>query len=451
MPAQVHHPGLDRAEVLGAEVGERHAAVVLQRSHRRDDHRDVGSQAGLAALDVDELLRAEVRPEPRLGDHDVGQPQAGTGGHHRAAAVRDVRERAAVHERRRTLERLHQVRRERVAEQGRHRAGGAEVAGGHRLRRPRVADDDVADAALQVGPRLGEAEDRHQLRGDHDVEPVLAGEAVRVTAQADDHLAERAVVHVEHALPGDAPDVDVELVAVVHVVVDQRRQQVVRRRDRREVAGEVQVDVGHRHDLAVAATGRAALHAEDRSHRRLAQAGDRTAAQPVQRVGEADRRGRLALAGRGRRQRGHQHQPAERPVGERRQVGRVDLRLVVAVGHQVPLRDPEGLGGHLPDRAQRGGVGDLDVRQHCRPPSLRAPRVHVSPERVRARRSRHRHCPRCLDLPYGGIAEPGGSARPPVPDREGVPAEPVVGLADCVLVDPGRSGEWNSSTSLWDG
>ena len=89
------------------------------------------------------------------------------------------------------------------------------------------------------------------------------------------------------ALPGDAADVDVERVAVVHVVVDQRGEQVVGGGDGREVAGEVQVDVGHRHDLAVAAAGRAALHAEDRAHRRLAQAGDARLAQPVQRVGEA--------------------------------------------------------------------------------------------------------------------------------------------------------------------
>ena len=64
-------------------------------------------------------------------------------------------------------------------------------------------------------------------------------------------------------------------VAVVDVVVDQRGQQVVGERDRGEVAGEVQVDVLHRHDLRVAAAGRAALHAEHRAQRRLAQADHR--------------------------------------------------------------------------------------------------------------------------------------------------------------------------------
>jgi hypothetical protein len=283
-----------------------------------------------------------------------------------------------VHERWRTLERLHQVGCERVTQQSRHRARSAEVAGGDGLRRPRVTDDDVSDAALEVGPRLGETEDRHQLGCDHDVEPVLPGKAVHVTAQTDDHLAKRAIVHVEHALPGHAPHIDVELVAMVHVVVDQRRQQIVRRGDRREVTGEVQVDLGHRHHLAVAAPGRATLHAEDRTHRRLAQAGDGTPAQPVQRIGETDRRRRLALPGRGRGQRCHKDESAERPVGEGRQVDRVDLRLELAVRHQVLLSDVERLGGDLTDGAQRSGGGDLYVRQQCRP-LLPGPSEHGSP------------------------------------------------------------------------
>ena len=180
----------------------------------------------------------------------------------------------------------------------------------------------------------------------------------------------------------DAADVDVEGVAVVHVVVDQRGEQVVRGGDGREVAGEVQVDVGHRHDLAVAAAGSAALHAEDRAHRRLAQAGHRALAQPVQRVGETHGGRGLALTGRRRRQRGHQDQASEGPVLQRSQVADVDLRLVVAVRDEVLLVDPEGLGGHLPDRPQRRGVRDLDVRQQAgRPPlcvARHVPRAHVS-------------------------------------------------------------------------
>jgi hypothetical protein len=75
-------------------------------------------------------------------------------------------------------------------------------------------------------------------------------------------LAQRAVVHVEHAAPDDPAGVDLQLVAPVDVVVDHRRQQVVRAGDGVEIAGEVEVHVLHRHDLRIAAAGRAALHAE---------------------------------------------------------------------------------------------------------------------------------------------------------------------------------------------
>ena len=106
----------------------------------------------------------------------------------------------------------------------------------------------------------------------------------------------RAIVHVHDAAPGHAAAVDAERIAPVDVVVDQRREQVVRRGDGVEVAGEMEVDVLHRHDLGIAAAGRAALHAEGRAEARLAQAQHRLLADVVERVGEADRGGGLALA-----------------------------------------------------------------------------------------------------------------------------------------------------------
>src|SRR3546814_8256279 len=68
------------------------------------------------------------------------------------------------------------------------------------------------------------------FRGHGDVEAGLAREAVGDAAQRAGDVAQGAVVHVEHPAPGDATGIDVELVAPVDVVVDQGRQQVVRRR-----------------------------------------------------------------------------------------------------------------------------------------------------------------------------------------------------------------------------
>ena len=77
-------------------------------------------------------------------------------------------------------------------------------------------------------------------------------------------------------------------VAVVDVVVEHGRQEVVGQLDGVEIAGEMEVDVLHGHDLGVAAAGRPALHAEARAQRGLAQAD----ASPACRCGSARRTGR---------------------------------------------------------------------------------------------------------------------------------------------------------------
>ncbi len=78
---------------------------------------------------------------------------------------------------------------------------------------------------------------------------------VRPPSPIDD-LAEGAVVHVERAAPGDRERVDAERVPLQDVRVEHRGEKVVRGGDRVEVAGEVEVEVLHRHDLRVAAAGR---------------------------------------------------------------------------------------------------------------------------------------------------------------------------------------------------
>ena len=77
-----------------------------------------------------------------------------------------------------------------------------------------------------------------------------------------------------------------------------------------EIAGEMQVDVLHRHDLGIAAAGRTALDAEAGAEAGLAQADDRLLADAVEAVAEADGGGGLALARRGRGDGGDQDQLA---------------------------------------------------------------------------------------------------------------------------------------------
>ncbi len=278
-----------------------------------------------------------------------------------------------MQDRRVVLERLDEVRLDRVAQQGGHRAVRLQVARGDRPPVARVRDDDPREACLEIVKAVGEAQDRHHLRRDDDVEAVLARIAVRGPAEPDRHVAQRAIVQVDDALPRDAPHVDAERVAVMDVVVDQRRQQVVRERDRVEVAGEVEVDVLHRHDLRMAAAGRAALHAEHRTERRLAQAGDRVRADAVEPVDEPDGRRGLAFAGRRRADAGHEDELAVRPIETGEPVER-DLRLEAAVWLERVFRDAEAFPRQRDDRSQRGAPCDLDVALHVRCGCLRGAR-----------------------------------------------------------------------------
>ncbi|CAB4852479.1 unannotated protein [freshwater metagenome] len=272
------------------------AAVRLQRTHRGHEHRRVGHHARVAALDVEETLGAHVGAEAGFGDEVLAAADTDEVADDGAVAVSDVAERASVHDDRSVLQRLQQVRLQGLAHDDGHRASTLELLGSDGFAGRVVADDDATHTSAQVVHRVGEREDGHHLTGGSDVEPGLAGDAVHLRAEADDDVAQCPVVDVEHSPPGDVVQVEIERVALVEVVVDHRRQQVVGRGHCMEVAGEVQVQQLHRDHLAVAATGGTALDTERRAHRGLTQADDGLLADVLHRLAKAHRGGGLPFA-----------------------------------------------------------------------------------------------------------------------------------------------------------
>ncbi len=277
----------------------------------------------------------------------------------------DVGERAAVHEGRGALQRLHEVRLQGVLQKRGHGALGLQVVGRDRRVIVGVAHHDAAQTLLQVGDGGGQTEDGHDLAGHGDVEAVLAGHTVGLAAEAVHDVAQLAVVHVHHALPGDLADIDVQLVAVLDMGVQQSREQVVGSPDGVEVAGEVQVDVLHGHHLGVPAAGSAALDAEHGPERRLAQGHDHVLAALGQGIGEPDGGGGLALAGGRGVDGGHQDELARGVLLVAQEV-EIHLGLVVAVQLKVLLVDA-GNGGDLANGFRFGRLGNFNVGQHVGP------------------------------------------------------------------------------------
>src|SRR5579871_4006947 len=124
----------------------------------------------------------------------------------------------------------------------------------------------------------------------------------------------------------------------------------------------MEIDVLHRHDLRIAATGRAAFHAERRPERRLAQAQHRLLANVIERIGKPDCRRGLTLAGRRWRDRRYEDELAVRPVLQGLDVVDRYLGFVVAVRLKVFGRDAEPFAGHVGDQALGGSLRNLDVR-----------------------------------------------------------------------------------------
>src|SRR5699024_3645111 len=151
------------------------------------------------------------------------------------------------------------------------------------------------------------------------------------------------------AAPGDPARVDAQLVALLDVVVDEGGQCVVCGGEGVHVAGEVEVDVLHRDDLRVAATGCAAFDAHDWALRWFADGDDGVLPGGTQGVGQADQGGGLAFARRGGGHGGDENGAAQ---GLGPHVG-------AAQGGDVHL----GLGGAVRDECFGGDSGALgDVR-----------------------------------------------------------------------------------------
>ena len=275
----------------------------------------------------------------------------------------DIGKRSAMDEGGIAFERLHDIGHEGVLEEHRHGAVGLHVARVHGLLVASLSDDDVAEPLRQIAEILGQTEDRHYFRSDRDVEAVFAREAVADATERGDDRAHGTVVHIHDAAPADAADVDIERIAPVDVIVDERSQKIVGRGDGVEIAGEVEVDVLHWHHLGIAAAGRAALHAEAGAQARLAQADHRPFADAVEPVAQPHRRRRLAFA-RGRwRDRRDEDELAALPRVELLEVVERNLRLVGPVVEESLAGNVE-LRRDVLDGAHGCVSGDLDVALH---------------------------------------------------------------------------------------
>ena len=395
MAHKVGGTGLDSFEIRLVQVSLGNAAVALEGTDSGHQHAGAGGDAGIAALDIQELLGTQICTEACLRDDVIGQREAELGGHDAVAAVGNVGKGAAVDDGGVVFQRLNEVRVKGILEQRGHGTGGTDVASRDGLAFVGVGADDLRQPLLQVGDAGGQAEDRHDLAGNGDIKAVLTGGTVHLAAQTIHDEAELAVVHIHAALPGDAAGIDVQGVALLDAVVDHGSQQVVCGADGMQVTGKVEIDILHGHHLGIAAAGRAALDTEHGAKAGLTQAEHGLFAQSVHGIGQAHAGGGFALACRGGadgRDQDHLALPGclvDEAV--------VDLGLVAAIGDHILIGKAQR-GSDLGDGLHFGFLCDLDIRLHAQilpemqKGQLCAPIAQGCPD---GRRNKTRFCLHC--------------------------------------------------------
>ena len=150
MAIEVSQPMADALDILRLEILLIDTTVHLQPAKGSHEDGECRLEASRAALDVVELLCAEVSTEASLRDRVVGVRQCHTGGEDRVAAVGDVSKRAAVDEGRGMLGRLRQIGLDSVKEEDGDRTRYTEVTHGKGLTLLRIAEEDILDTATQV-------------------------------------------------------------------------------------------------------------------------------------------------------------------------------------------------------------------------------------------------------------------------------------------------------------
>ena len=263
------------------------------RSRRRD--------AGLLHDNVEVLFGAEVRPEANLVYDVIGQPQSHLLAEDAAGSRSDIPERPGVHECRRAVRRLHQVRKEGIGQQGHHATRCPQVSRADRSSVARDANDDGFKALPQVPPILCQRHDGHDFGCSRNHKSRAAPCAIPLAVQRDGYPAKRAVVHVHRARPADSIRIEVQIIAVEEVGIDERGQQILRGGNRVKIAVEMEIDLFAWFNLRQAAAGGASFHAEYGTQRRLPQCNNGLFPDLRETLRKSDGSDRLAFPGNGRR------------------------------------------------------------------------------------------------------------------------------------------------------
>ena len=171
-----------------------------------------------------------------------------------------------------------------------------------------ISNNDIGQTLLQVCNVICQTKNCHDLRCNCDIVAILSRHTIGLSAKSIYYKTKLTVVHIHASSPGDLSRVNVQLVALIDMVVDHCCKKVICCADRMEVTGEVQVDILHRNDLCISAACCSALYTEYRSEGRLTECYHNIFTKLLHTICQTYRCGRLSFSCRSRVDRRYENQ-----------------------------------------------------------------------------------------------------------------------------------------------
>ena len=95
-----------------------------------------------------------------------------------------------------------------------------QVTGQYRLFVERIANHDTTQTLLEIVKVGGQAKDCHHFGSNHNIKAILAHKPVSGSAKSDGDFSQGAIIHVDHPLPADLTQINIESIAMMNMIVN---------------------------------------------------------------------------------------------------------------------------------------------------------------------------------------------------------------------------------------
>ena len=219
----------------------RNTSMVFQSSDSCYKNYRIRFQTCHATFDIQEFLCTQIRTKTGFRNRIIPQFHCHPGSGNRVASMGNIGKWTAMNKGRCCFQGLNQIRFEGIFQQGSHCSLCLKLSGCDRFVVIGITDNDPGKSLLEVIDIASQTKDCHDLTGHRDDKMILSDKSVSLAAKTDHDIPQCTVIHIFTSLPHYLFGIDAKLIALLDVIVEECRQQIVCSGDGMEVTGKVEV------------------------------------------------------------------------------------------------------------------------------------------------------------------------------------------------------------------